>query len=148
MTIFINNKSIEFCQITLRIKRLVHKRKVVLFSASRCRLTWWSSDHKVQQLYVNRHPPFSQLSLFVNCVQVTRLCPLSGHVMSTVAKQRAVDAGKQPVTLRTLSTMCQLAASCQLSARAVSPAVDLRPRAVNTYQIFKTSWIPASRVFS
>jgi len=31
MIIFINNKSTKFCQITLRIKRFIHKRKVVPF---------------------------------------------------------------------------------------------------------------------
>jgi len=31
MIIFINNNSTKFCQITLRIKRFVHKRKVVPF---------------------------------------------------------------------------------------------------------------------
>jgi len=31
MTIFINNKSTKFCQITLRVKRFIRKRKVVLF---------------------------------------------------------------------------------------------------------------------
>jgi len=29
MTIFINNKSTKFCQITLHIKRFIHERKVV-----------------------------------------------------------------------------------------------------------------------
>jgi len=29
MIIFINNNSTKFCQITLRIKRFIHKRKVV-----------------------------------------------------------------------------------------------------------------------
>ena len=36
MIIFIDNKSTKFGQITLRIKIFIHKRKVVLFSASRC----------------------------------------------------------------------------------------------------------------
>ena len=36
MIIFIDTKSTKFCQITLRIKRFIHKRKVVLFSVSRC----------------------------------------------------------------------------------------------------------------
>ena len=37
MIIFNNNKSTEFCQFTLRIKRFIHKRKVVnVFPASRC----------------------------------------------------------------------------------------------------------------
>jgi len=31
MTIFTNNKSTKFCQITLHIKRFIHKRKVVFF---------------------------------------------------------------------------------------------------------------------
>ena len=31
MTIFINNKSTKFRQITLRIKRFIHKRKVIPF---------------------------------------------------------------------------------------------------------------------
>ena len=31
MTILTNNKSTKFCQITLRIKRFIHKRKVVPF---------------------------------------------------------------------------------------------------------------------
>jgi len=31
MTIFINNKSTKFCQITLRVKRFIRKRKVVPF---------------------------------------------------------------------------------------------------------------------
>ena len=31
MIIFINNKSTKFCQITLRIKRFIHKRKVIPF---------------------------------------------------------------------------------------------------------------------
>ena len=35
MIIFINNKSTNFCQIALRIKRFIHNRKV-FFSASRC----------------------------------------------------------------------------------------------------------------
>jgi len=33
---FISNKSTKFCQTTLYIKRFIHKRKVVPFSASRC----------------------------------------------------------------------------------------------------------------
>jgi len=31
MVIFINNKSTKFCQITLRIKRFIHKRNMVPF---------------------------------------------------------------------------------------------------------------------
>jgi len=31
MIIFINNNSTKFCQITLRIKRFLHKRKVIPF---------------------------------------------------------------------------------------------------------------------
>jgi len=55
MTIFINNKSTKFCQITLRIKRFIDKRKVVPFfrphgvhpmlpSESR---NFWDNRHKL-----------------------------------------------------------------------------------------------------
>jgi len=36
MIIFINNNSTKFCQITLHIRRFIHKGKVVPFCASRC----------------------------------------------------------------------------------------------------------------
>ena len=36
MIVFINNKSTKLCQITLGTKRFTRKRKLVLFSVSRC----------------------------------------------------------------------------------------------------------------
>ena len=49
MIIFINNKSTKFCQITLRIKRLIHRRKVVPFFyltvyTSVCTSESWGAD--------------------------------------------------------------------------------------------------------
>jgi len=43
MIIFINNNSIKFCQITLHIKRFIHKRKVV---ASNHQFYYLTGKHK------------------------------------------------------------------------------------------------------
>jgi len=51
MIIFINKKSTKFCQITLHIKRFIHKRKVDILSASRfsCIVkVWWIDNNQIK----------------------------------------------------------------------------------------------------
>ena len=136
MTIFINNKSTNFCQITLRIKRLIHKKSCSFFLPHG---VYWPVE-----VATTRYRLFTSTSILLSlsssatfnsqsCVPswVTWCLPSLGNELLMLVNSRL------PRWVHYIWTMCQLAVSCQLSIPAVSPAVGLRPRAVNTYQIFK-----------
>jgi len=88
MIIFANDENTKFCQITLRIKRFIHKRKVVPFYSAKRAVTGFSFIF----IYLNRatQQVTTQQSKYIQSLRSQELLEKYGHQLASPSSHRSI----------------------------------------------------------
>jgi len=88
MIIFANDENTKFCQITLRIKRFIHKRKVVPFYSAKRAVTGFSFIF----IYLNRatQQVTTQQSNYIQSLRSQELLEKYGHQLASPSSHRSI----------------------------------------------------------
>ena len=90
MIIFANDENTKFCQITLRIKRFIHKRKVIPFYSAKRAVTGFSFIFIF--IYLNRatQQVTTQQSKYIQSLRSQELLEKYGHQLASPSSHRSI----------------------------------------------------------